>query len=372
MIKKWVSQIGYHTNDTINLLNDVDHKRFIANDNDKAGVAETMKKIAILIPTYNRRRHLDGNCTKLVEIIERNNLQNRTLLMISNNNSTDDTAIYLNSLEQTCISKSIDLKVFHQDSNMGSVRNVLFLIHHCTAEFVLFLGDDDYLEEKYLLEVLFQLEINKNLACVVPAYINITDEGSPNGFGRDIHLPRKTYTKGFDSCLENAWRGHQLSGLVFLQAPISAAIERFDVDNMYLFIFIVGFSSYLGELLHLTDYPVLVTAPAQSNKAWSYGDDGLFSEIFDNFKRLPKLTALQRTKLELKIFDEQYWRYMMYFKKGPLAFVRALYKMNFGPNTSLLTSFLFPVLIFYFMGKRVLILALQGDLMKTLKRPVDI
>jgi glycosyltransferase involved in cell wall biosynthesis len=307
----------------------------------------------------------------LINIILNNQLQDKVQLVISNNRSNDDTFAYLEELKQQNHTK-LDITVFHQETNIGSVNNVLYLIHNSNSETVLFLGDDDFLDVDFLPEVIRQLNTNVQLSCIVPSNKGITEDGELIGFGRDLHLPSKLYDAGFDSCLQNAWRGHQLSGLVFKRASISVAIKQYGVNNLYLFIFIVGLSAYQGQLLHLTEFPVLVTRPPQNKKEWGYGEDGLISEIFDNFKRLPGLSRSQRTRLELKILDEQYWRYVMYVKKGLFIFTKAFHKINFGANTSRLTSVTFPFLITYFLIKRIILLSIQGDLIKTLKRPVDI
>lgn len=328
-------------------------------------------QLSILIPTFNRCTFLRRNCSQLIDVILCNQLQDQVQLVISNNQSNDDTFAYLEELKQQDHA-GVDITVFHQETNIGSVNNVLYLIHNSTSDTVLFLGDDDFLDVDFLPEVIRQLNSNDQLSCIVPSNKGVTEDGELIGFGRDLHLPTKLYDAGFDSCLENAWRGHQLSGLVFKRVAVSAAIKQYNINNLYLFIFIVGFSAYQGQLLHLTDYPVSITRPSQSKKAWGYGEDGLISEIFDNFKRLPGLSWSQRTRLELKILDEQYWRYMMYVKKGFPIFLKALYKINFCANTSRLTSLTFPFLITFFLVKRIILLSIQGDLMKTLKRPVDI
>ncbi len=328
-------------------------------------------QLSVLIPTFNRCNFLKRNCSQLIDIILSNKLQNEVQLVISNNHSNDGTFAYLEELRKQN-NGGANITVIHQDINIGSVNNVLYLIHNSTSDAVMFLGDDDFLDVHYLPEVIRQLNSNSLLSCIVPSNKAVNEYGEFIGFGRDLRLPTKLYDVGFGSCLENAWRGHQLSGLVFNRALVSAAIKQYEVNNLYLFIFIVGFSACHGQLLHLTDFPVAVTRPAQSKKAWGYGEDGLISEIFDNFRRLPGLSRNQRTRLELKILDEQYWRYMMYLKKGCFSFLKALYKINFSANTSRLTSMIFPFLIIYFLFKRIILLSIQGDLIKTLTRPVDI
>jgi hypothetical protein len=114
-----------------------------------------------------------------------------------------------------------------------------------------------------------------------------------------------------------------------------------------------------GKTYHLTDYPVKVTVVPQNKKDWGYKEDGLISEIFDNYKKLDSITSLQRAKLELKMLNTQTFRYQMYLSKGFSSYLKALKNIEFGNNTSLLTKCGFPFLAFKYLSKSVLIKLLR-------------
>lgn len=326
--------------------------------------------LTILIPTYNRVNFLKKNCLSLVEIINKHQLSDKIKIIISNNQSPDATEIFLDEFSKN---SNINIDIIHQKENIGSVKNVLFLLDKSTTEYIVFLGDDDYLHEQYLPTVIKLIsEKSSNISSIIPSNLAISEDGEILGFSRDVNMASNTFDAGFESCLINSWRGHQLSGLLFKREGLSTLCKTNSICNMYLFIYLVAVSSLRGRLIHLTEYPVKVSQPSQQAKGWSYDYDGLISHIFDNYKQLPEISKKQRMLLELKILDEQYWRYVMYIKKGPIPFIRAIKSIVFGKNTSLFTRFAFPLLMPYFILKRITVLLLNGDLIKTLKRPVDI
>jgi glycosyltransferase involved in cell wall biosynthesis len=324
-------------------------------------------KLSILIPTYNRKRYIEKNYKELHKTILDAGLSEQIQLVISNNCSNDGTFEFLNEITNVEV-KSV---IYQQDKNIGSVQNFLFLLEHATTEYILFLGDDDYLQPDYLSNVISLIE-DRSISVIIPSNKGISEAGKDIGFSRDIGLDNTHSKAGFKSCLMHSWRGHQLSGLVFRRSNLSEITKQYKISNMYLFIFLVAYSTLQGDTYHLTKFPVSVTRPPQKDKEWSYGDDGLISEIFDNYRKLPGISYIQRSRLELKILDDQYWRYIMYIKLGLTDFIKAMLKISFGKNTSRLTSILFPMILPYILIKRTLLLLLKGDLYKTLTRPVDI
>jgi glycosyltransferase involved in cell wall biosynthesis len=327
-----------------------------------------MIKLSIVIPTYNRSDHLKKNCSEVLKYIIDSKLTDDVRLVVSNNCSSDDTFEYLADL---VIKHPSIVEVVNQSDNIGSVNNVLFLLSFAVTEYVLFLGDDDYLHPEYLSVVMEKIRAS-DVGVIIPSNIGVSEKGENIGFSRDIDLQNSIMPSGFSACLKHSWRGHQLSGLVFKREGLHDACVKYDIKNMYLFIFLVAMSALNGAVIHLTQYPVSVTRPTQASKGWSYGDDGLVFDIFDNYKKLPNISYLQRVQLELKILDDQYWRYAMYLKLGLCRFLKALKCIIVGKNTSLITGISFPLLLPILVIKRIIILTMKGDLRKTLKRSVDI
>lgn len=326
------------------------------------------KLLSILIPTFNRSVYLEKNLEILKKIVLNSKLEDDLEVIISNNFSTDTTANVIEKFRASLPELFIGI---NQKSNIGLEENALFLLGKSNSKYVMYLGDDDYLSTEYLLTVLAFLK-NKKPSIIIPSYNGITPEGVLLGRGRDLDANTSEYTQGFYSCLSHSWRGHQLSGLTFLRQGVLKSYRKNSVNNIYPFIYFATLSLLQGNFIHLTDYPILVTAPPQNQKDWGYGADGLIGNVFDNYKRIEGLHFWQRSLLEIVFLDVQYWRYAMYLKVGLLDFLKALFKIFLGKNTSLLTQIIFPVLIPIILFKKTIELLIKGELLKTFKRKVEV
>lgn len=324
--------------------------------------------LTILIPTRNRARHLRRNCELLAEHIRAQRLGRVVGVLVSNNASTDDTAAVLDAF---AAESSFAVRVVHQSHNVGFAENCLFLLREAQTSYVMFLGDDDYISARYLADVCERLTQDP-VDCILPSIRAIGLDGRPTGFGRDLARPIQKYPAGFRNCLHQAWRGHQFSGVVFRREGLAQACLERDVRNLYVFVFLVAYACLRGPSLHLTAEPVDVTSAPQSAKEWTYGHDGLLSDVFDNFYRLHELTARQRFLLEQRFLDRQYWRYAMYLKLGPRAFFRCLLAVSQDRKATLGTRAGIFVMAPVYMAKNALSLLLTGQLVRTLFRGVEI
>jgi hypothetical protein len=235
----------------------------------------------------------------------------------------------------------------------------------------MFIGDDDCVEKDYLLEVRREIE-RRGPTVIVPAVRAMTEDWQELDDGRDLHLTDRRFDQGFEACLELAWRGHQMSGLMFRTDTARDGLREAQAINWYLFIFLVGHACLQGMSAHLTCWPVRVMRPPQAKKTFNYGEDGLIGDVFDNFVKLAGISQLQRSKLELKFLYKQYWRYAMYLKLGPRAFVTAIRRISTGSNTTRLTGLAFPALCGPFLFANGLNLLARGQLFHTLGRKVEL
>ncbi len=99
--------------------------------------------ISVIIPTYNRRPRLE-TC---LEHLSKQSLNREAFeVIIVNDGSTDDTKAFLDSLK-----KELQITSIHQkNTGQGVARNNG--LKHAKGEIVLFIGDDIYAEEEFLLE----------------------------------------------------------------------------------------------------------------------------------------------------------------------------------------------------------------------------
>jgi len=312
--------------------------------------------LSVLIPTYNRAKPLEKNLYMIEKFINKNNFENDIKIIISNNCSTDNTKEVIDTFYRQT---NIEVDKYNQNDNLGLEGNALFVLENADTEYVMYLSDDDYLDENYLVNIVGKLKNDKGIYCILPSIQPVRPNGKHMKPGRDMGQDSKIYDKGFKNCLENSWRGHQLTGVTFKRNNTYESYRDNEVNNIYPFIYFVAFNCLRGKTWHFTDYPVKVTAAVQEDKDWGYEEDGLISEIFDNYKKLDNITTLQRSKLELKMLDTQTFRYQMYLSKGVSPYLKALINIEFGINTSFLTKLGFPFLAFKYLSKSVLIKLLR-------------
>ncbi|MBK5719453.1 glycosyltransferase family 2 protein [Dysgonomonas sp. Marseille-P4677] len=300
--------------------------------------------LTILIPTYNRCNDLLYNISLLEGFILSNSLEERVDIIISSNNSEDETKQKVTSFIKNT---NIKITLYNQEANIGLEKNVIFTLSKAISEYVMFLGDDDYIDEEYLKRVICIISSEKDVHCIIPSFIGIKlDKTVIPTIQRDINAITKKYRKGFRSCLSLSNRGHQLSGLVFKRAGLYENYMQRNVQNIYPFIFFVSISILNGNTYHLTEYPVKVTQPGQEKKDWGYGEDGLVNEIFDNYKKID-LKILQRYLLEMNLLFTQDSRYLMYLEKSKMDCFNAFFKIITSKNSLLLTKLSFPFLFSY-------------------------
>jgi glycosyltransferase involved in cell wall biosynthesis len=297
-------------------------------------------KLNIIIPTYNRAEFLIKNLEILEEIIERGQFSNEISIIISDNCSPDDT------FQQVTAFKSrtrLNIDLYRQTENIGLKANVLFVLGKATAEYVMFLGDDDYISYEYLAECMLILHTDPTTTYIVPNYVPVSVEDKIVADSRDLIGPVKKMAAGPKAILKYAWKAHQMSGLIFKTEGLFDEYNRYKVDNLYPYIFFAGMCCLRGTTYHVSNFPVRVVQPVKK-KDWGYGKDGLINDLFDNYKKLP-ISENLRFKSEASLMFIQYWRLTMYSVHGQNAFWNAAWHIAFAKNASVWFTLFFPVLL---------------------------
>lgn len=101
------------------------------------------KKVTVAIPTFNRLELLKRS----VESVRQQSYENLEIL-ISDNDSTDGTRVYLQSLKDSRI------KIILNDKNIGMAANWEKCLQHASGEYFLLMSDDDALTHSNALEKL--------------------------------------------------------------------------------------------------------------------------------------------------------------------------------------------------------------------------
>lgn len=127
-----------------------------------------MKKVTIMIPTYNQSQYIE-QAIQSAQQIKYENLE----IIVSDDNSTDDT--------EEVVSKFLDderIKYFKNEPNLGRVANYRkTLYEYATGDYVLNLDGDDWLEETEFIPLAVKLMVeNENISCVFGDRTNYNEQ----------------------------------------------------------------------------------------------------------------------------------------------------------------------------------------------------
>lgn len=110
------------------------------------------KIITIAIPTFNRVDLLRVNLLSLFSQARASKYSNEIEILIVDNHSEDHTLETIHSID----SSNINLRVISNDENIGSDRNIAKCYTEASGDFVLILGDDDFIRD-HALDILCEM-----------------------------------------------------------------------------------------------------------------------------------------------------------------------------------------------------------------------
>lgn len=313
-----------------------------------------MKLLSLLLPTYNRLNRFK----ELVEYLQNEKIfeYDDLEIIISNNCSTDGTAEYIDSLDQN------KFTIFNQESNLGLIGNIRFLITKASGKYIWVMGDNDKFYDHVIDQVLSTIKANEDVSHIFINYSVI------NGDGSIIKDKMYTgYTKIYPLGKEMFYELTEQVDLGILMF-ISANIYRKDIvdivngivdaknesENLAL---PLGYSLYSAKTKNICIGKVLVANEVSTTSTWInkevlvYCRDMLamydiIAETFDEYKELRDFYI----KNLPSNFPE--YRYLIRgrnFKKNNYAM--EFYK-RYYPYKIILDIIIFPFSYFkYFIGK---------------------
>ena len=299
----------------------------------------------ILIPTYNRELDLIKNLKLLSVQIKKLCHPSSVNIIISDNASTDKT---IPSIEEIKKDFPTSINVLKSSTNLGLESNVVKILSASTTEWVMFLGDDDFLPDGYIQFVIDQIKTNK-IGCIIPGFSSFYKDGSVivTRTGESIRTK-----PGLSAILKLSQFGHQLSGLVIHRdQTLEEYLSKPDFRNLYPFIYFISFNLNKYDGIYAPQFQVLVS---QGNtKDWAYDDSGLLTEIYQNYLSLFEERPVKSILACLAFTHEQSWRLRL--SKDPLQSVRAvkhiLYSQKLPIYLRALVSIFYPFLYANFLVK---------------------
>lgn len=265
------------------------------------------KLLAILIPTYNRIESLMINLNMLEYHIKNLNCYDDIKIIVSDNNSIDGTYATVKEFFDT---RMVDYNIFKQASNLGPEQNCVFCLKESNAKYSMFLGDDDYIDIRYLRKVLNYIKNDENITCIIPNFYAIDSAFNKMGEPRDVIIEDQFYLLN-NNRIDLMFKAHQMSGLVFKTEGTLESYLSKDGENLYLFMYFAAFNIKRGKTIHILRFPVKVTTT--NSKDWTYGDDGLITDVIQNIGMIAQ-SDKERFALERIFLRANKWRYLQYHK----------------------------------------------------------
>ena len=145
-----------------------------------------MSILSIAIPTYNRQHKLERCLLQICEQIVKEDLQDQVDVLVSDNASTDDTAMLLEAFQFP----GVTVEMLYQSENLGFDGNVHELYVQCKSEYIWYFADDDILFDGAIARVVATIQSN------LPQVLMFSFE-QPLGSGirffdypNDVYLPQ--------------------------------------------------------------------------------------------------------------------------------------------------------------------------------------
>lgn len=269
----------------------------------------------ILIPTYNRRDIVGVNIRWLMTAIRAERLTSHIRIVVSDNCSPDSS--YEALLPLMVDNQDVGMVLFRQPQNIGLEPNVIFLLEQAHAPYVMYVGDDDFVPERYLTKVVEILLKDSCVGCICPGFSELHTNGEVLP-ARVAAFDERVFPPGAMSVLKMSQYGHQLSGVVVKTEGVCAAyLSKTSHRNLYPWIYFVSYWLLRGHRgYYLPAYQVLVS---QGNpKEWRYDDSGLLGHVFRNYNALFDQAFILKSLCQTSFMFQQPWRVLGRGMRGVL------------------------------------------------------
>jgi glycosyltransferase involved in cell wall biosynthesis len=232
-------------------------------------------RFQILIPTYNREDYLRRNLIYLKDQLIKYSLANDFGVIVSDNASSDGTWAMLRELKESW-NGEVQLEILRNETNEGLEQNSINLLKAATSEFIIWLGDDDFLADGYLK--FMQERLINNLGWIVPGMLGVDKNGNKLD-PRPAPFYEKEFQPGFATMWEVSHLGHQLSGLVLKRKNLlESYLAHPEWRNPYLFLYFLADCQLRYPGIYAPGIKNLVNI--HNSKYWSYNEVWLIDEVF--------------------------------------------------------------------------------------------
>jgi glycosyltransferase involved in cell wall biosynthesis len=253
-------------------------------------------KIDILIPTFNRSNFLKKNLDHIAIQINTSKNSNTFNIIISDNASSDDTEKIIGIFIME--NPGIHIKYNRNEINTGLEKNMVKLLSLANNEFVLWIGDDDYLADGYLKFLVEKINIIDDLGLVIPGLQSLNKNGKYL-IGRKESFKHINLSPGYENTLNYSHLAHQMSGLLMKrESLLKDYLLTPEYRNPYLFIYFAANRMLKYNSIYAPEFKTTIVT--YNEKDWRYNQVGLLDEVYKSYLALKdNLTEKHITELLL-------------------------------------------------------------------------
>lgn len=213
-------------------------------------------RLNIVIPTYNRARHLTNLLGALVP--ELAGLQDRVQVLVADNDSPDGTP----AVTQAFAAAVPGTRIIRHESNVGPDENFSRCVELADADYFWMIGDDDLPREGAVRRLLDLLDRHEPDLLYLPSEWHEALDASQRGPRLGPLAPRMLHRLAFTRHV-NVWSTF-ISGWVVRRAPYvdgagAAGLRRFVGTNLVQLSWILGTAAVGRRLMVLREPIVLAT-----------------------------------------------------------------------------------------------------------------
>lgn len=264
--------------------------------------------LRFIVPTLNRPKELLKTVGWIIDVL--NDLEPDLVcgILISENHSDDELKVPIAEIEKLIgRSRNAVVQFIRQETRLSLSSHMRALSSTGGAQWHFWCGDDDLCDYSYIRSVIERIGADCDfIGGFVPSYENISQKDFfeaklfVGGSIQESHL----YKLGDRRDWFAAYRGHQLSGLVF-SSSIEAAVNRdLPESNMYPWIAYTANCLLQGGVEYFRGCKTRITGGTP--KLFSYGKDGLVPDIDEALKAGLIERPLSSLRISLSILNRPY------------------------------------------------------------------
>lgn len=264
--------------------------------------------LSICIPTYNRCFFLKKNLELLSSIIVNLGIKTDIEVIVIDNCSSDNTQLVVHEEQNNFVY----FRYIRNDKNIGIGGNIVKSLEVPSSEYIMLIGDDDYISEDYLKEVIDILK-NDRPQMILGNFVGVDE--NLNILFEPREKTGNTYQAiSFQEKIMMALElSNQLSGLVFKKIDINKRLKSILKNTIYPTIYLTMQVALEGKFIHILNNPIKVI---QTNtKDWNYDISGCLFEILSGISYLP-ISRKEKEVLEIQALKRPLisWRLSMSYK----------------------------------------------------------